>query len=300
MARLPGGWTSSSSSEPSAVPRSRRPSVAESSPSATASGASGGTAHAEAILRVRDPRADVRVQRPHGALELGSGAAGVELALIPLDLLRVGHAFLPLGLGLGPLVECLDQQPAAQVGQPGGQAAVVVTGVDRLGGAQVDRPGVQLRHRAHDADAGLGVARLDGPLHRRRAAPARQQRRVHVVGLVGRQQRLADDGPVGAHQQRVRPGGGDPLDRGVGVQIVGLGHVDAQLARSLGHRRRLGAPAPPARAVGAREHELRPVGRSGHSFEDRCAEIGGSKEDGAHISHPRGEPKSPVARTHPG
>ena len=56
---------------------------------------------------------------------------------------------------------------------------------------------------AHDADAGLGVAGHDRPLDGRRAAPARQQRRVDVEELVVRQQRLADERAEGADDDDV-------------------------------------------------------------------------------------------------
>ena len=298
IARLPGGWTSSSSRLPSAVPSSSRPPASASSPSGTVSEATRGAAHAEAVVRVGHPGADVRVQRPHGALQLGGGAGGVQAALIAIDLLRVGHAFLPLGLGIGDFVQRPDQQPAAQIGQPGGQRC---RSRRRAGSSSValryTGPGVQLGDRAHDAHAGLAVAGLDGPLHRRRAAPARQQRGVHVVRLVGRQQRLADDGAVGAHQQRVGAGRGDGLDRLGRVHVVGLVDLDAQLARAVGHRRRLGAPAAPARAVGAGHHQRRAVVRAGHAIQHRRGEIRGSQVDGAHFRHPRGEPPPPALRT---
>ena len=42
------------------------------------------------------------------------------------------------------------------------------------------RAGVEAGVDAHDADPGLGVAGEDGPLDRRRAAPAGQEREVQV------------------------------------------------------------------------------------------------------------------------
>ena len=86
----------------------------------------------------------MRGQRAHAALELVGGPRRVEQAIGRLDLLGVGDALLGL-FAEGRLgVERLDQQLAAERGQPRRQAAVVVVGRDRLGALEADRPGVEL------------------------------------------------------------------------------------------------------------------------------------------------------------
>ena len=51
---------------------------------------------------------------------------------------------------------------------------------DRAAANREHRARVELLDDAHDRDAGLAVAGDDGPVHRRRTAPARQERAVHV------------------------------------------------------------------------------------------------------------------------
>ena len=157
----------------------------------------------EAPVGQPEARPDVRAQRAHPALELGRRAGRVEGAVGGLDLVRVGD---PLGVLLDPrrpLVERLHQQLPAALLQPRGERAVVVLGPDRLAPTQAHRPGVEPGGEPHDRDAGLGVAGHDRPLHGRRAAPARQQRRVDVDDLVAVQQRLLDEHAVGADDERV-------------------------------------------------------------------------------------------------
>ena len=78
------------------------------------------------------------------------------------------------------------------------------SGADRLGGGEAHRPAVETGGEAHDRHAGALVAGHDRALDRRRPAPARQQRGVHVQQLVRGQQRLLDQRPEGAHHQRIR------------------------------------------------------------------------------------------------
>src|SRR4051812_16749425 len=83
--------------------------------------------------------ADVRRERAHAALQLVGGPARVEEAVGGRDLLGVGDALVGLLAEGGLRVERLDQQLAAQSGQPPCKAAVVVVGPDRLGALEADR-----------------------------------------------------------------------------------------------------------------------------------------------------------------
>ena len=89
------------------------------------------------------------------------------------------------------------------------------------------------------------VAGHDRALDGRRAAPARQQRRVHVDQLVVGQQRLADQRAERADDDDVGLRRGDPRARVVVVDVLGLVELDAELARRVGDRRR-DEPAPAA------------------------------------------------------
>jgi hypothetical protein len=93
----------------------------------------------------------------------------------------------------------VDDQPATQGGKAVVQAAGGVLRFDVDDGRQQHRPGVEAGLHAHDGDAGLRVAGLDGAVDGRRAAPARQQRGVDVDAAAARQveHRLRQDQAVG-------------------------------------------------------------------------------------------------------
>ena len=122
----------------------------------------------------------------------------------------------------------------------------------RIGSSSCRQTGPESRPggEAHDRDARDQVAGHDRPLDRGRAAPARQQRRVHVEDLVGAQERLAHEHAVGADAQRVGLGGGDAGQHVRVVQRLGLDHLEAERPRR----------APPRAAAAARGR-----GRAGRS-----------------------------------
>ena len=137
-----------------------------------------------------------------------AGRAGSRRRSAGVDLLGVGRLRLVL-LGelepaLGREVERPDQQLAAEPGQGRGERLEVCVGADRHLGAERHGPGVEPGGQLHHADAGAGVAGHDRPLDRRRAAPARQQRGVHVQHQVLGEQRLADQLTEGADDDRAR------------------------------------------------------------------------------------------------
>ena len=122
-----------------------------------------------------------------------------------------------------------------------------------------DRAGVERGHRLVDRDAGLLVAREDRALDRRGAAPARQQRRVHVQPERPVEQRLRDE-------QAVREITIASTGSSGSVRLLGLVHrTPSRSATSfVGGRRELAAAA--ARRVGPGE-EVRDLVARGEPLE---------------------------------
>ncbi len=236
----------------------------------------------EVAVGQRDPCADVRPQRPHGPLELLRRARRVERAVGGLDLVRVRDLRLVLVHEARPLVQRSHEQLAAEPLEADRERPVVVVAADRLRLLQAHRAGVEALGDAHDRDAGGVVAGHDRPLHGRRPAPARQQRRMHVDHLVGRQQRLLDQHTVGADARDLRRDGGDSVERLGVVQPLGLDHLEAEITRPHGHRRRRHLPPPPSRPVRPRDDERRAVRAVGEPFEHDGGELRGAEVDRAH------------------
>jgi len=119
-----------------------------------------------------------------------------------------------------------------------------------------------------DGDARAGVARHERALDRRRPAPARQQRRMHVEPEPAVEQRVGDQQPVRRDDDRV----GRDLD--ALVELRGLRDGNPESLRGLlgGCRRELAAAA--ARLVGTREQQ-RDLVLGGEALEDVGAEEGG-------------------------
>ena len=178
----------------------------------------------------------MRVKRAHDPLELHSRTLRVEQPVLRGDLLRIGDALLGLLAEWRALAQRTQQELAAEGLQASRERAVVVLGRDRLGGAQAHRAVVQPGGQAHDPNPGLLVTGHQRALHRRRAAPARQQRGMHVDQLVLGEQRLLDQRAEGADDDRARSRGGDQRARFGAVDALRLGQREAELARPLGDR----------------------------------------------------------------
>src|SRR5688572_18722960 len=239
--------------------------------------------HAEALVPGElDVGADVRAKGAHAALEQIHGELRVEQAVLGPDLVRVG------GAGLGLLVERrlevkrLDEELAAERGEALRQRSVVVIRADRLRALDRDGACVELGGGLHDGHAGLLVAGLDRALDRGRAAPAWQERRVHVQHTVGGQKRFPDERAVGADEYGLRLRGGDPLTRRIVVHVLRLKDLDAEQARGLGDGRRRDLAAAASRRIGPRDHELRPVRTGRELVEDGRGEVRGAEVDGPH------------------
>jgi hypothetical protein len=150
-------------------------------------------------LNARTVRASAGVLRP---VQPGFGL---------VQLVRVGHALFRLRprdrLDAGAQqAQAVGQHLRAQLGQLVVQLAAGIGGGDRQLLVQQHRAGVQAGLHLHQAHAGFGVAGLDRTLDRRRAAPARQQRGMHVPATLGRdgQHGLRQDQAVGHHHHQVR------------------------------------------------------------------------------------------------
>ena len=149
-----------------------------------------------------------------------------------------------------------EQQLAAQRGQALAEAAGVIVRLDGQGTLAEGGAGIHAGIHAHDGDAGFGVAVQQGGLDGGRAAPAGQQRGVHVHTAETRQlqhRRAQDLAESGDNDHIGRPG--LKLRHGLGLaQALRLDEGQAQLQRqALDRRRGQDAPAP-GRAVGLGDH----------------------------------------------
>ena len=99
------------------------------------------------------------------------------------DLLRHGDLAL-LGHGIGqarhPVASASTSSALATATSSSRSAASVISSSSGTVRTRVDGPGVEPLLDLHQADARLAVAGQDGPLDRRRTAPAGQQREVQV------------------------------------------------------------------------------------------------------------------------
>ena len=152
-----------------------------------------------------------RVEGAHAPLQLERRTRPVQPRLGLVELGRVGDADLGLGLRRGPQAGAQQAQAVlehfrAQRGETVVQRAAGLVGGDGCFQRQQHRPGVQALLHLHQAHAGALVAGLDGALDRRGAAPARQQRGVHVPAAIGGdgEHRGRQDQPVGHDDEQVR------------------------------------------------------------------------------------------------
>ena len=172
--------------------------------------------------------------------------------------------------------QAVEHLPRAEVGQPLGERRARLVGADRGGTPGEDGTRVEPRVDPHDADPGGGVARHDRPLHRRRAAPARQERGVHVEAAAGRrvQHRRRQDEPVGRDDEDIE----SPDAREFGADALGRVYREAVC---LGEPpRRAGGQPPPAPGGTVRlgEHGGHPVRRLVQRAQDADREVGSAGE----------------------
>ncbi len=150
-------------------------------------------------------------QSPNPALQLDRSQPPVEPAFLAANFRGVGHPILRLRTRNEP---ALREHPRARPASSGRRALPALprgwrrrVAADRHLLLQQDRPGIKPLLHLHDRDPGRSVAGQQCPLDRCRAAPARQQRGVHIEAaetwhrqdLGGQDQAIgSDDGRVDA------------------------------------------------------------------------------------------------------
>ena len=160
--------------------------------------------------------------------QASSGSVEVELAVRGRDLLGVRRlALLRLELRrLDHVVRAAAPRPRRR----GRSTCARVVVADREPLLRGDRAGVELRDRLVDRHAGLLVAGEDRALDRRRAAPAREERRMDV-----QEQRLLEQARRDVEAVRADD---DAVDVVGQLGLLGLVHRDAEpLGRLLRGRR---------------------------------------------------------------
>jgi len=110
------------------------------------------------------------------------------------------------------LIDRLDDQLRAELGQAVVERATGLRLADRQRAGQQHRAGIEARIHLHDRDAGLSITSLDRPLDRGGPTPAGQQRRVDIDATETRhlQHDLRQDQAIGGdhHQICLEPGDG--------------------------------------------------------------------------------------------
>ena len=181
---------------------------------------------------------------------------------------------------------------AAKLGQPVVQRAGGVCAFDGEGFGEQHVAGVQAGIHLHDGDAGLRVARFNGAVNRRGAAPARQQRGVDIQATQpGRVKHpLRQDQPVGGHHHHVGICRFNGLARASGVfrvfavqpQASGLGNGNGVALRPLLDGRGVQLHAAPGGPVGLGQHQ-RNVKTGGQQLgQGDTGEFGGTGKNDTH------------------
>ena len=203
-------------------------------------GCIGGVPVVSQHLRLKDPQRRLipmpfqpgdgprRIEGTYVTTHFHGGARPVDAQLFLVDLGGVGDTGLRLRLEDQPpgrqFIQRRHDGPGADVGQTVVQGAGGIGLEDGHDVTCTHRARVQPRFHLHDADAGLGVASLDGPLDRGSAAPARQQRGMDVQaaqpGQV--QHRLRQQQAIGGHHHHVRLQGPQGCQCFFGPLIGGL------------------------------------------------------------------------------
>ena len=169
-----------------------------------------------------------RIEGTYVTTHFRGGARPVDAQLFLVDLGGIGDAGLRLRLedqaARGQLIQRRHNGLGANVGQTVMQGAGGIGLEDGHHVTCAHRPRVQPRFHLHDADAGLGVASLDGPLDGGRTAPARQQRGMDVQATQPGQiqHRLRQQQAIRGHHHHVRLQGAQGRQGFFGPLIGGL------------------------------------------------------------------------------
>ncbi len=211
------------------------------------------TQHLHATAFRGQRRAWPGLQRAHAPVDLLCPHLPLQRTILPREPRRKRGlgVILVRGLHLVEARDGLHQQLRAGLGEPLGQDGCVLAGANQDRARREHRSVVELLIHLHDRDAGLAVPRQDRVRHRRRAAPARQQRGMHVQHTAARdlEDRGRDDLAVRDDHHQVRCHRAEALpNRGI-ADALRLIHVKAELHGGDLHRRRchLHAVAGPVR-----------------------------------------------------
>ena len=162
---------------------------------------------------------------------------------------------LPLSRPVDDGGQHLDEQLTPERGELGGELVGRLAG-DRAGRLRAEGTRVDALADPHDRDTGLFIASQDRTLDRRRPAPARQQRcmHVHAAGWRHSEHLIGQDTAIGGDAEHVGLGGAQGAERLLG-HAGGLEHGETELERT--HLDRRGLELLPARAhgIGARHDE---------------------------------------------
>ena len=163
--------------------------------------------HLDAAARERQGDARPGVQRAYPTVELGRVEVPLELTVGARQLAgaRCERMILLLGLHDIQLRDRVDEQVGAERGEPLRELRRRLLHPDRrlLGGE--DRAVVELLVHLHDRDAGALVAGQDRMHDGRRAAPAGEQRRMHVDDAASRERKhlCREDLTVGGDDEEI-------------------------------------------------------------------------------------------------
>ena len=221
-----------------------------------------GAPYLDRFARERRMRTGNRVERPDLPIDHPRGVAPVDGCLGLCDLRRVRDACGRLRRPGNRHARRQATQHADQRAGALGRDAIEERG-GRIAGADGDahgvehRAGVEPRLHLHDRRARFLVAGKQRALNGRRAAPARQQRRVNVEAAMARpcQDRGRQDESVGRYGKHVDRDREQRRARRLVQQRRRLQHGEAAFQRQPLDGRRFGPEPAPARSVRPREHQ---------------------------------------------
>ena len=191
----------------------------------------------------RGPCPRPRLQRADLPVEVLRGLAPVQPAIGPMEWPDQGRLLRILGLGLEravrPALQLRGHDLSGQLGEARFELGRGLAAGQRHRPLGHDRPGIELRRHDHQADPTGLIAGQDGGGHRRRAAVARQQRRMDVERwpFPYRQQVIRHELAVGDQQEPVRAESFQRAPCLVGAEPAWRLDLQAVLACPAGDRR---------------------------------------------------------------
>ena len=199
--------------------------------------------------RRADPTQDARRRlAPVQTRELATDPRG--LGSVRVDLRSKDRA------PLGNLVDGREQRVRCQLGQALTQLSRRLGGPDLRLAHQADVAGIHLLDHTHDGDTSPGVTFENGPLDRRRPAPARQKARVRVDHPVNRQlpHRLGNELTEGDDHSQIGSQAPHPLECIRVPHLCRLSDREPELLGQAPDGRGLELAAAPPRAIRLANH----------------------------------------------